>query len=470
MKTKILVIDDGRQVRDFLMRTVLTSSNFEVLIAKDGARGLEMAREAQPDLIITDQYMPGCTGIQVIAALRAEGNDVPTILMTGEGSETLAQEAVRAGVSAYILKPFDGDEMLAAIGRALRDVQRQREMARMAADLTSRLRELEELSSIGQAITGQLDLDTVLSRVVESAVNLTGAEEGFVLLLEDRTGDLIMRAAKNFDDSLARTFRLPVGDSFAGRVVQTGQPLLLNASGPQKIKTAYLVHALLYVPLRAYGRVLGVLGVDNRERHSTFTEHQQSLMVSLSDYAGIAIQNARMFRDMHTLAITDSLTGLHNRRHFFEEAAREFDRARRYRHALSALMLDIDHFKKFNDSYGHAAGDQALRNVAALCRKGLREIDILARYGGEEFVALLPETPAQAGMVAAERLRRLVAEMTADRELERHALTVSVGVAALTDDCPDLNALLARADAALYAAKAAGRNRVEAFAPPGSPA
>jgi diguanylate cyclase (GGDEF)-like protein len=192
-------------------------------------------------------------------------------------------------------------------------------------------------------------------------------------------------------------------------------------------------------------------------------------MVALSDYAGIAIQNARMFREMQVLAITDSLTGLHNRRHFFDQAGREFDRARRYRHFLSAIMLDIDHFKSFNDAHGHAAGDRVLRAVALLCRKSLREIDILGRYGGEEFAALLPETPLPAAWNAAERLRRGVAELAVETEHGNLSVTVSVGLAAMTDDCPDLPALLARADAALYAAKAAGRNRVEPPRPPAPP-
>jgi diguanylate cyclase (GGDEF)-like protein len=458
--TKILVIDDGRDVRDFLSKSVLAGPDFEVLSAKDGATGLAMARDSGPDLIITDQYMPGSTGIQVITTLRAEGNDVPAILITGEGSEALAREAVRAGVSAYIIKPFDGDEMLAAIGRALRDVQRQREMSRLADDLTRRLHELEALSSIGQAITAQLDIDSVLSKVIESAVNLTRAEEGFVLLLDERTGELTMRAAKNFDENFVRTFRLRTEDTFAGHVMRTGEPLLINSPQPQKIKTAYLVHALIYVPLRIYGRVIGVLGVDHRQQH-IFSKHELQLTQALADYAGIAIQNARTYREMQVLAVTDSLTSLLNRRHFFELAGREFDRARRYRHPLSALMTDIDRFKQFNDRYGHATGDQVLRSVAKLCRKSLRDIDIIGRYGGEEFAVILPETGVEAAWHAAERLRRSVAAMQIETDHGRLSVTLSVGVAAATPDCPNLQTLVERADAAMYLAKDAGRNVVQ---------
>ncbi|MBI3761491.1 MAG: response regulator [Chloroflexi bacterium] len=302
MGGKILVIDDGREVRDFLVKYVLAPRGFEVLVAEDGEQGLAMALAASPDLIIADHNMPGRSGIEVVAGLRAAGRDIPTILMTAQGSEALAKEAVEAGVSAYIVKPFETDEMLAAIGRALRDAQRRREVTRLAAELqtanselTSRLRELEALTSVGHAITAHLDLDTVLGKVIESAVSLTGAEEGSLLLLDEKTGELTMRAAKNFDDEFVRTFRLRSQDSLAGQVIRSGQPFLLDESAPQKIKTTYLVHSLIYVPLRAHARVIGVLGVDNRRTRRAFSIHEQRLMVALADYAAVAVENARLY-------------------------------------------------------------------------------------------------------------------------------------------------------------------------------
>lgn len=302
MGGKILVIDDGREVRDFLVKYVLAPRGFEVLVAEDGEQGLAMARQFAPDLIIADHNMPGRSGLEVFAGLRAEGRDIPTILMTAQGSETLAKEAVEAGVSAYIVKPFETDEMLAAIGRALRDAQRRRETARLAgelqsanAGLTSRLRELEALTNIGQAITAQLELDTVLGKVIEAAVSLTGAEEGSLLLLDEKTSELTMRAAKNFDDEFVRTFRLRSEDSLAGQVIRTGLPFLLDESAPQKIKTTYLVHSLIYVPLRVHGRVIGVLGVDNRRTRRSFSDHEQRLMLALADYAAVAVENARAY-------------------------------------------------------------------------------------------------------------------------------------------------------------------------------
>ena len=157
------------------------------------------------------------------------------------------------------------------------------------------------------------------------------------------------------------------------------------------------------------------------------------------------------------------LTGLHNRRHFFDLAEYEFRRAQRFGHPLSVIMLDIDHFKQVNDAYGHIVGDQVLRGVAERCREILRDIDLLGRYGGEEFTALLPETrPADARQVA-ERMRQIVARTAIETESGPVTVTICLGHAIMDEGSHDLDALLDHADQALYQAKNAGRNRVSSW-------
>ena len=163
---------------------------------------------------------------------------------------------------------------------------------------------------------------------------------------------------------------------------------------------------------------------------------------------------------LELLATVDSLTETLNRRRFLELAAREVGRARRHNRPLAALLFDLDHFKAVNDTYGHAAGDQTLRQTAAAARGALRDSDVLARYGGEEFVALLPETDLQGAAAVAERLRAAVAAMTIEADGVRISITTSVGVAEWRDDEASLERALARADEALYAAKRSGRNKV----------
>ncbi|HTY04564.1 MAG TPA: sensor domain-containing diguanylate cyclase [Rhodocyclaceae bacterium] len=169
------------------------------------------------------------------------------------------------------------------------------------------------------------------------------------------------------------------------------------------------------------------------------------------------ILQAELERQAHT----DSLTGLLNRRHFLTLAEKELSRAERYGGPVAVLMMDIDHFKKINDTYGHQIGDEVLQRLAERCRLELRDIDAIGRMGGEEFAVLLPQTEADVALEVAERLRQVIAETAVplDRGLPLH-FTVSIGVAATRGAVPNIDTLLSQADDALYEAKDAGRNRI----------
>jgi diguanylate cyclase (GGDEF)-like protein len=201
-------------------------------------------------------------------------------------------------------------------------------------------------------------------------------------------------------------------------------------------------------------------------RDITFPEYQReylNLAVLLSRVCGLAIANGRLFQEVRHQAITDSLTSLYNRRHFFSLANREFSHAKRYERPLASLMLDIDHFKNINDSYGHVAGDRVLIEMAKLCRGVLRATDICARYGGEEFVFLMPETTLDGAQQMAERLRLSILELNISVEELTLNITASLGVAVIDSECPDIEELLKRGDQAMYAAKSGGRNRVVVY-------
>jgi two-component system, OmpR family, phosphate regulon sensor histidine kinase PhoR len=301
-QTLILVADDSREIRDFLEQSVLTPAGYTVRTVGDGMSALTLARELRPDLVITDWQMPGLSGLDLIRRLRADRVSLPVILVTGEGSEAVAVEALRAGATDYLTKPFEAEQMLAAVGRAMAEGRRWQtlekgvgEAQEVAGTLERRLTELEALAQIGRTVTATLDLDPVLTAVVEDAVRLTGAEEGSLLLLDPDSGELYMRASKNFDEEFARTFRLHVQDSLAGQVVASGEPVILDERSPQKIKTSYLVRSLLYVPLRVRRRTIGVLGVDNRKAGRNFSKEDQTVIMALADYAAIAIENARLY-------------------------------------------------------------------------------------------------------------------------------------------------------------------------------
>ncbi|MBI1214487.1 MAG: diguanylate cyclase [Alphaproteobacteria bacterium] len=174
-------------------------------------------------------------------------------------------------------------------------------------------------------------------------------------------------------------------------------------------------------------------------------------------------QNKKAEEELLRLASTDPLTGAYNRREFGQLAEREALRANRYNHALSLLMLDIDHFKKLNDTYGHSAGDKVLQRVTTLCVNTLRNVDVFGRWGGEEFVALLPETDVEGAAIIGERLRKLISESVLTYNDQKINFSVSVGVVQYKDGETRLDGALSRADSAVYDAKKAGRNQIAVF-------
>jgi diguanylate cyclase (GGDEF)-like protein len=186
--------------------------------------------------------------------------------------------------------------------------------------------------------------------------------------------------------------------------------------------------------------------------------HGKVVMIALD-----ITERVHLYQEIQRLANRDGLTGCINRRHFIALATQEIERCRRYNRPLSFLILDIDHFKDFNDRYGHQVGDQLLCHLVNLCQNQIRKVDVLGRYGGEEFVILLPETNEAGAMLASERLRGKIEKTKVNTPEGKLSITVSIGLTTLErgfDETQTVDMLINRADKALYAAKTAGRNRV----------
>lgn len=211
------------------------------------------------------------------------------------------------------------------------------------------------------------------------------------------------------------------------------------------------------------GAVFAGLELDKMEFFDQMTRTNNELVSLQRELHQKNAELERLSEEIQALARTDQLTGLLNRRGFFELGHREVALAKRFNKPLVAIMIDIDHFKSLNDTYGHATGDVVLREVAQRCSREVREVDVIGRYGGEEFSVLLPEANSGIGEVTAERLRSVVASSAFETEHGPLQVTISLGVAALNDQLGELDGLLDLADQALYTAKAAGRNRVSVW-------
>lgn len=318
-KETVLVIDDHRESVEFLANYILRPAGFNISVAYDGEEGLRKALYEQPDLIIVDLKMPKLSGTEVLQALHKAQCFIPVILMTFHGSEEAAVQAFRLGAKDYLIKPYKPEEMHQAIERALIESRLRHERDELTTDIAAinrqmegQVRELSILFSIGKSVTALLDQDRLLTRIVEAAVYITGAEEGFLLLVDEPSGELYMRAARGLGEKYARGFRLKVEDSLAGQVTRTGRPLMITGSrqGEQfKVKTGYLVKSLLHVPIKVGDTVIGVLSVDHMVEEKAFTEHDLNLLSAMADYAAIALENSRLYTQLQK-----QLTELTNKR------------------------------------------------------------------------------------------------------------------------------------------------------------
>jgi diguanylate cyclase (GGDEF)-like protein len=222
------------------------------------------------------------------------------------------------------------------------------------------------------------------------------------------------------------------------------------------------IRSFISAPVEIHGHIAGLINIIGAEPDFFTPLHAERLMAFASQ-AAIAIENARLFEQTRQLSITDSLTELYNRRHFFEIAALEFERTHRYNRALSVVMIDIDHFKSINDTHGHTVGDLALCEIVTRIKSSVRTVDIVARYGGEEFVVLMPETGLEEARQVAERIRQIVANRPIEHKDAIIFATLSLGVAEMDKNTKDLDELIKYADRALYKAKTRGRNCVESY-------
>lgn len=299
-KQTILVVDDNRKIADFCANTLLPDLGFFARPAYTAQQALEMIRDNSIDLMLLDLHLPDMSGFDLLHRLAEKQKKLPTILITAEGSEQIAAEAFRLGVMDYLPKPIDYDKLALAVNRALTQSQLMHEKEKLTYQLKEQVAMQSVLSRVGRSITSSLELDDVLRRVVEAAVFLTRAEEGFLALLEKESETLYLRAVKNIDEDKSKTIRIAVQDTLVGQVFKTGRPMRVKSNPANndriKVSTGYLVQSVLHVPIASKGKPLGVLSVVNHISEIAFRDRDESLLTSLADYAAIALENAQLYQ------------------------------------------------------------------------------------------------------------------------------------------------------------------------------
>ncbi|HET7442839.1 MAG TPA: sensor domain-containing diguanylate cyclase [Terriglobales bacterium] len=323
-----------------------------------------------------------------------------------------------------------------------------------------RAQQLEAINAIAQQTTAVLDVKELLVKVCSLIQQSFQVSHVSILLREE--DDVVLRAHHgNLTPRILEGGRLPASSGVWGQALAAGKTVIEDdvRALPESEYVGFYAEtgSRMCIPLVSFGQTLGTLLLDNAEP-KTFRSGDVQSLESVADICATAIQNANYVERVRQLAYIDGLTGIFNRRFFELRIAEEIERSRRFDSGMAVIMVDIDHFKRLNDEFGHLLGDEVLRQVSSLFHQQLRKIDVVCRYGGEEFAILLSQTNLQHALSVAEKLRRLV-ESFQFPGVPRQ-VTISAGTATYPDHGLNRDDLVKAADAGLYAAKQAGRNRV----------
>jgi len=349
---------------------------------------------------------------------------------------------------------------------AMRETREHRRATLRATQLLTKMRGLVDVAA---ALSSTLELNEILGLIVQKAPAVMNAEAASIVLADEAAGVLRFRAASGPRAHLLAGRQMPLGSGLAGWVIEHDETVIVDTpeTDPRFYKEIlqeieYPVRSLIVTPIRSAGKPIGCVEVLNKTGEQSFDDDDRRVLEAFSVHAALAIENAGQYETTKTEAITDPLTGLCNRRELEQRMAAELNHAVRYGGPVSVVMMDLDHFKRINDTYGHQAGDKVLREVAKLLRRLSRSSDVVARYGGEEFVMVLPHTGKQQAVEAAQRLRQAVESLRVwwAGVPEPLTITISCGVTSVRLGEDNAASVLARADRRLYQAKAEGRNRV----------
>ena len=483
---RILIADDDPSVLESLS-DVLRDSGFDVAGA-DGRESLfaELAK-APPDLLLLDVIMPGTDGVQLLQELKSDTRwrDIPVLMVSSLSPDEMTERTFGLGAADFIRKPFRPRELIARVQAQLRlhRILHSTQLALRSAE-EELLRAREEAESrrkvvdILHEVTGDLSSDEIyhiLARRVARALSLSRCS---VILA--KPGDKVGIVATAFDNPALRNFEIHLDRYPEIRsALEHGHPVLVEdlQSNPlyADIRKEWLANGT-QVPIRSVialpftlGKVqAGVFFLRRMANEPSLTNEDVEFADAVIKAAVAAIHRAQLIETtkadnvrLEVLAHTDPLTQVLNRRALTVRLSSEMERARRYDSVITLLMIDLDHFKRVNDTMGHLVGDDALRELAALLAESIRSVDVVARYGGEEFVVVLPETGLQGAVIFAERTRERIEKTAFVAAHGGVKLTASIGVASFpSPDIASVDDLFARADEALYRAKAEGRNKV----------
>ncbi|RKY84288.1 hypothetical protein DRQ09_08840 [candidate division KSB1 bacterium] len=324
---------------------------------------------------------------------------------------------------------------------------------------------------ISKKLNSNLGFDEIIDILIDILKKIFNYDRISISFIEDESGNAIIKKVVGQTDEFVENYKFSIEEGLNGWVIRKNKSILVSdlEKGDYfiprytiKEKSNHELRSFVAAPISYHNRCLGVISVESR-KPNLYTDRHEKILSLLANNIGIALDRSMIYNQLENLATTDGLTGVNNYRHFRKKLAEEIERAKRYNLKFSLLMLDIDHFKDFNDRYGHLVGDNILKNIADTIKTSIRSIDFVARYGGEEFAIILIETVMDEAYLSAERIRRNIEKLRISYQGGTYSVTVSIGISEYSTGVKSEDELVAQADKALYQAKAEGRNRVVTY-------
>ena len=347
--------------------------------------------------------------------------------------------------------------------------QSRKKVENVNNELEAKLADMFFVHELFKAVAASTSVEEVTELVADGISGILGAEISTVYLLNMTSQKLSLRAWHGSEENQLRQY-ITLGEGSVGQAASK-KTLVSDVKNRKATlgKKSFLknkpeMFTKFAVPLQIKGNVLGVLAIAfPAHLNRKLTDKESKRLNNISNLCSLAVQNALFHDDLEKLSITDRVSNLYNRGYFDERLAEELDRAKRYDRVVSLIMIDIDRFKDFNDTFGHVKGDVLISKIAKIIQKNVRSSDIVARYGGDEFVIIVPETDAKGDLVEAERIRKTIeeTEFTGNRKKTVVKKTISAGIASYPKDAKSQKRLIEKADKTMYDAKEAGRNRIK---------
>lgn len=461
----VLIVDDNRENLR-LLSNILSRQGYTVRAALHGERALTSAQTSPPDIILLDIMMPDLNGYEVCKLLKADRRtkDIPVIFISALNEAFDKVKAFTIGAVDYVTKPFQMEEVLVRIetrltiqrtGQALQ--QSNNELVRTIDELDRRNLEMSLLNRMSTALQSSETFTAAINVSIPFLQQLFAESNGVLYLSNTSSG--MLDCIASWGNASLDTESLPIETcatlekTHAFPVSATDVCSLGNHPPP----TSWIDHQL-----KSKGELLGLLRLQQPPTNDRlFLDHWWRLSVMVTDHLALALANLHLRERLHRQSIRDPLTGLYNRRYLDETLPSELRQADEEDYSLGVILLDIDHFKRFNDTHGHDGGDALLRAVGSLLTAQSRSKDIACRYGGEEFVLILPGATLDQTRERAEQFRSYIEHLHVwHNGTMLGKISASFGVAAYQDHGATDEEIIKAADRALYQAKREGRNRV----------